>query len=165
MTNTLYAAEAPVAPAPAEMSTPSQAMQQFRLRRPGARPVIFTGIELAMATSFTPELPYWHEINIYRTNDQRFIMALRLFFQSEDEEDTVQGWEFSDLPSLFDALEQYDASKDVKVAFKDFANASPAELTAMALELQAKIAAARAHFAGLVGELFEEMDRVSNVAA
>jgi hypothetical protein len=165
MTNTLYAAETPAAPAAsAEMPGPNPSMQQYRIRRPGARPLIFSGIELAMAMSFTPELPYWYEINIYRTNDQRFVMAVRLFFQSETEDDTVQAWEFHDLPSLFDALEQYDASKDVKVAFKDLHAASPAELTAMALELRAQIAGAKANFAGLIGELFEEMDRVSSVA-
>jgi hypothetical protein len=133
--------------------------QTYRLRRPGARPLIFSGAELAMAMNFTPELPYWYEINIYRTTGQRFVLAVRQFFQSETEEDTCQAWEFETLPEVFDAIEQYDPAKDIRVSMMDMAASAPAELTAMSLDLRAQVKAARANFSGLVGELFEELDR------
>lgn len=131
----------------------------FRIKRPGARPLIFEGIELAMAMSFTPALPYWYEVNIYRTNDQRFVVAVRLFFQSEAEQDQVHAWDFDTLDQALDKLAQYDAAQDVKVSM-DPANPSmpPAELAAMALDLRARVDSARRHFASLLGEFFYELD-------
>jgi RPA family protein len=117
-----------------------------------------------MAMSFTPDLPYWYEINIYRTAEQRFVLAIRLFFQSETEEDTTQAWEFETMPEVFDAIEQYDAGQDVKVSLVDAPPAASAELAAMALELRARLHAARANFAGLVGELFEELEAAMGVS-
>lgn len=140
-----------------EMPQMGQA-QSIRLRRPGARPLVFNGTEMAMAMSFTPELPYWYEINIYRSEDQRFALAIRLFYQSETEEDTCQAWDFDSLVEVFDAIENYDAAKDVKVDLNGVASSAPSELTALALELRARTLAARANYSGLVGELFDEMD-------
>lgn len=138
------------------------AASDYRIKRIGARPLIFAGSELAMAMSFTPELPYWYEINIYRTAQQSFVLAIRLFFQSEAEHDTVQAWEFETLGEVFDAIESYDAGADVRAQFPEsMAAAAPAELAASAMELAARVKAARHHYAGLVGELFEEMDRMA----
>jgi hypothetical protein len=138
---------------------------QYRLPRHGARPLVFSGTQLAMAMSFTPGLPYWYEINIYRTSEQRFVLAIRLFQVSEQNRDTVDSWAFDTLPELFDALEGYDAGRDV-IADVDSVHAGlpPVELAARAMELRARIAAARQHFAGLVGELFAEMDSVADGA-
>jgi hypothetical protein len=133
--------------------------QSYRLRRPGARPLTFTGSEVAMAMSFTPELPYWYEINIYRTNNDHFFLAIRQFFQSETEADNCQAWKFENLAALFDAIESYDAAKDVKIGKLFSLPNAPAELTSVSLELRAEIAAIRANFASLVGELFEELDQ------
>ncbi len=143
-------------PAPAEVASVGTA-QAFRIKRMGARPLRFNGTELAMAMSYTPDLPYWYEINIYRTDDQRFALAVRLFFQSEEEKDTVRAWTFDSLPDLFDALEAYDAGEDVRAPVLE-PSAAPVELAATALDLRARISAARQHFSGLVGELFAEID-------
>jgi hypothetical protein len=138
---------------------------QYRIPRRGARPLAFSGTQLAMAMSFTPGLPYWYEINIYRTSDQRFVLVVKLFHVSEEQKDTVDAWAFDTLPEVFDALEAHDAARDV-VTDVDWAHTGlpPAELAARALELRARIAAARQHFAGLVGELFAEMDAVADSA-
>ena len=66
------------------------APKPYRITRSGARPLRFAGSELVMAMSFTPELPYWYEINMYRTSDLEFVAAVRLFHQSEDMPDTVE---------------------------------------------------------------------------
>lgn len=138
----------------------------YRIRRHGARPLVFAGTELAMAMSFTPGLPYWYEINVYRTDDQRFVLAIRLFFASEEEKDVVDAWSFSTLPELFDALEAYDAGRDVQVpAALAGKTHSAAELAAGALEIRARVAAARQHFASLVGELFSEIEAAGGSAA
>ena len=130
-----------------------------RVRRLGARPLVFSGSELAMAMSFTPKLPYWYEINIYRTDEQAFVLAIRLFFQAEEEKDQVQAWTFDSLDEVFEAIESYDAGKDVRLPLGGFADDSaPADLAAKAFHLQAEVNAARQHYAGLAGEFFAEME-------
>lgn len=137
----------------------------FRLTRQGARPLAFSGTELAMAMSFTPGLPYWYEITIYRTSDQRFVLAIRLFYVSEHERDTADGWVFATLPEVFDALEAYDAGRDVVADLSTARAEMPAvELAARALDLRARVAAARHHFAGLVGEFFAELESGAEAA-
>lgn len=132
-----------------------------RIRRTGARPLVFEGIELAMAMSFTPALPYWYEINLYRTNEQHFAVAIRLFYQSASEQDHVRAWECDSLDQALDKIANYDAAQDVRFAIDPAAsNLAAAELAAMAMELRARIMSARAHFASLVGEFFYELDMV-----
>jgi RPA family protein len=118
-----------------------------------------------MAMSFTPGLPYWYEINIYRTSEQRFVLAIRLFHVAEDQKDTVDAWAFDTLHEVFDALEAHDAGRDV-IADVDTVQAEcpPGELAVRAWELRARIEAARHHFAGLVGELLAEIDAVADAA-
>lgn len=146
-----------------QAETPSVGMSSnFRIARVGARPLVFTGTELAMSMSFTPGMPYWYEVNIYRTQAQKFVLALRMFFASEAEDDFVRAWEFDTIDECFDKIETYDAAQDVKMTLpENIEKAPPAVLAAHALQLQAKVTAARAHYAGLVGELFAEIEAMS----
>jgi hypothetical protein len=131
----------------------------FRIKRPGARPLVFEGIELAMAMSFSLSLPYWYEVNLYRTTDQRFVATIKLFYRAENEQDMVKAWEFDSLEQALDKLASYDAGQDVRVTLDPSdLSASAAELAACAMELRAKIMAARRHFESLVGEFFYELD-------
>lgn len=145
------------------MASPSMIGQpmSYRIARLGARPLKFTGTELAMGMSFTPEVPYWYEINLYRTTGSDFVVAVRLFHQSEDKRDTVEAWRFKSLDEAITAIEHYDAAQDV-----DFPVTAPgetlsgAEVAARALELQARIHGQRQHYRGLVGEILFELDAV-----
>jgi len=143
---------------PAPDAAPTMAPSSFRLSRPGKRPLTFHGSELAMAMSYTPELPYWYELNIYRTAEQKFVLALKLFFGSTDETDRSKAWEFDTLPEVFDTLESYDAADDVRIDCTAMEHLSAAELAARAYELGARVAAQRAHFGSIVGELFKELE-------
>lgn len=134
------------------------AANAYRIRRLGARPLVFSGTELAMAMSFTPELPYWYEINAYRTERQTFVLRIKHFRASETESDSCDAWEFETLADLFDAIEAYDAARDVRFDPARLAEAPAAELAGRAMALKAEVAAARAHFASLAGELFQEME-------
>lgn len=149
------------APSITEGSAPpsiGQAMT-FRIARSGARPIKFTGSELAMAMSFTPEIPYWYEINIYRTNDSNFVTAIRLFHQSEDKRDTVEAWQFSSLDEALTAIEHYDAGADVEAVMPDTVqNDCAAEIAACALELRARLENQRQHYRGLAGEILFELE-------
>lgn len=131
----------------------------YRIVRAGARPLKFSGSELAMAMSFTPEIPFWYEINLYRTTESHFVAAVRLFHQSEDKSDTVEAWSFTSLDEALAAIEHYDAAQDVDFAAAvPEADSSGAEVAAMALELRARIHAQRHHYRGLVGEILYELD-------
>ena len=129
-----------------------------RIPQKGGRPNVFEGTELAMAMSFTPGMPYWYEINIYRTSDQRFVVAIRKFFQSETEKDLHNSWSFSNIAEAVDHIEHYDPSNDLRIPMLDMDTASAAELASMAMSLKAEVEAARLHYAGLVGELFAEVE-------
>ncbi|MBF9029970.1 hypothetical protein HKCCE3408_06160 [Rhodobacterales bacterium HKCCE3408] len=145
-------------PAPAAEAQSMSAVGAYRFPRPGQRPLVFTGTLLAMAMSFTPEVPYWYEINIFRTETQEFALVLKLFFQSEAEDDYSKAWSFESIEALFDALETYDAAEDIRVPLGPTDGAPPAELAAMAYEMKARVAAQRAHWASLIGELFDELE-------
>ncbi|MDX8348480.1 hypothetical protein SLH49_10825 [Cognatiyoonia sp. IB215446] len=134
----------------------------FQIKRTGARPLRFQGIELAMAMSFTPNIPYWYEINIYRTNHQSFVVAIRRFHQSEDVLDTTQAWEVGSLEDAIDLLLAYDASVDVPLSF-DFQklNAHAAEVATLGMQLCAQIEDSRHHFKSLVGEFLYDLENES----
>jgi len=143
----------------AHFAAPSSA-PTFRLKRPGARPLVFEGSELAMAMSFTPGLPYWYEVNLYRTTDQRFVTAVKLYYQSADEQDTARAWEFDSLDQALEKLAHYDAGQDVKLSL-DPGNAEmgAAELAACAMELRARVMGARRHYESLIGEFFFDLEQ------
>jgi hypothetical protein len=132
----------------------------YRIKRMGARPLVFQGTELAMAMSFTPELPYWYEINLFRTTDQHFVLAIKLFYQSANEKDTAQVWKYETIDQALDTLETYDAGQDVRVTVNPAdTSLTAAELAAYAMDLSAKTKAARAHYAGLAGEFLHEIEQ------
>lgn len=135
-----------------------QAMS-YRIKRAGARPLAFKGSELAMAMSYTPTLPYWYEINIYRTTNNNFVVAIKLFFQSEDEQDTAHAWRVDSLEEALTHIESYDAAQDVRVQpIAADAEMSAAELAAYAAQLRAEMLASRRHYASLAGQFFHDLD-------
>lgn len=153
--DSVYAPAGPVS-APTPLGLPAQA---YRIVRAGARPLHFHGSELAMAMSYTPALPYWYEVNLYRTTAQRFVVAIRQFFQSEDEQDVCHAWECETLPEALDRLETYDAAQDVRLGALPGDGASPADLHAMALDLRAQSIAARRHYGSLIGRFFYDLEK------
>lgn len=135
---------------------------RYRITRSGARPITFSGSELGMAMSFMPECPYWYEINLYRTTESDFVLAIRLFHQSEEKEDTVEAWRFDSIEDALWQIESYDAARDVE--FHPPAAGTPecpAALYEMALSLRAQIAAARQHYASLAGEFLHDIEKAA----
>ena len=134
-------------------------MLSYTLRRVGARPLQFRGAELGMAMSFTPGLPYWFEINLFRTADGGFVTAIKTFYTSEDERDICRAMRSSSLDEALSQLEAYDPAHDVRVGAElGRSGLSSAELYGQALELQARIAGARQHYSALLGEFLYELD-------
>ncbi len=133
----------------------------FRLRRLGARPLVVSGTELGMAMSFTPELPYWFEVNLYRVSDGSFAVAVKQFFQSSEENDLARAWTAQSLDEACSILEGFDPAHDVpvRVSLLD-GEMSAAEMEAAAFDLRAQVEAARTHYRSLIGEFFYGMDHV-----
>lgn len=143
----------------AGMSPAASAAQSYCLSRAGGRPLRFDGSELAMAMSFSPEVPYWYEINLYRTVQQTFVVAVRLFYQSESKTDTLRAWESETIDDAIDKMAQYDAAFDIPVtADVDVNTAPPAEIAAHAMLLKAQISDARHHYESLVGEMLYDLE-------
>ncbi|MEM1065508.1 MAG: hypothetical protein AAF771_03045 [Pseudomonadota bacterium] len=150
--------------APADMMAPPPVAnvgeaRPFRIARNGGRPLRFSGAELGMAMSYTPEIPYWYEINLYRTSSGAFVLAIRLFHISDQKTDTVEAWEFDSLEDALWKIESYDPGADVDVALKqDLDRMTPADLAAEMLELKARIAGIRHHYRSLAGEFLGTLD-------
>ncbi|MEM9249180.1 MAG: hypothetical protein AAGB05_10845 [Pseudomonadota bacterium] len=131
----------------------------YRLRRHGARPIVFSGTELGMAMSFTPDIPYWFEVNLYRATDGTFAVAVKQFFQSADETDLSRAWTAPTLEEACASLEQYDPAQDVPVKEGFFeASMSAAEMQSAAFALRAQVVDVRTHYRSLLGEFFYGME-------
>lgn len=146
-------------PSPGETPMSSMQAQSFTLKRLGARPLSFHGGELCMAMSFVPGAPYWYEINVYRTIDQRFVLAVKLFYRDDDKQDFCRAWEFADFGEVVKTLEAYDAGADIAVdVMPDDPHLSAPDMAAHAFALRAKAAEARRQFQSLVGEILHELE-------
>lgn len=131
----------------------------YAIKRSGGRPLRFEGSELAMAMSYTSSIPYWYEINLYRTKDQKFVTAVRLFHQASDKQDTVRAWESASIDEAIDKMTRYDAGYDVPVELDfDGHGMPPSEMAAKAMQLQARISDMRHHYKSLVGEFLHELE-------
>lgn len=140
----------------------SQNAPTWRIKRVGGRPLAFMGSELAMAMSFTPTLPYWYEVNVYRTSDQQFVACVRLFYVSSDEQDTARAWECETLDEAIEALVRYDAAQDVRLTLDHGGpDRTAAEMAAHSLDLRAQVKSYRHHYATLIGEFLHDLDATS----
>ncbi len=129
------------------------------IKRKGARPLRFDGTELAMSMSFVPEFPYWYEINMYRTTDYRYVVAIRLFHQSSESVDTVVASEHDSVDAAVQFIMTYDAAQDVQVPLHlDTMAENPASLAAASLDIMSRIHEMRMHYRNLVGEFLYEFE-------
>lgn len=134
-------------------------VQAFTLKRSGAKPLVIQGSELAMGMSFSPSAPSWYEINLYRTQDQRFVAAVKLFYRDADKADIGHAWEFDDFAAAVAHLEAFDPAADVRVEVDpDDAALSLPEMAAHALSLRAKAAEARRQYRTLLGEVLHDLE-------
>ncbi|MFA8442744.1 hypothetical protein [Yoonia sp.] len=137
----------------------AQPSNSYQIKRAGGRPLRFDGSELAMAMSYTPAIPYWYEINLYRTTQQGFVAAIRLFHQAEDQQDTVRAWEAATLDEAIEQLITYDAAQDVPLGVEfNLATAPASETGALALQLLAQISDVRQHYGSLIGEFLYDLE-------
>jgi hypothetical protein len=124
------------------------------LRHTGQRPFTFKGEILATVSGINQVLPYWYEINVYRTVPGAYVSDIRLFGKAVDSADLFRVAEHGDVEALQDYLEGYDPCCDLPPARPfDAASMSSAALTLRALELQAEMRLITDHYRATVGAL------------
>lgn len=129
------------------------------LRRTGKRPYAFNGKVLATVCGVTPALPYWYEINVYRTVIDTFVCDTRLFNKSPDLPDLFRVMEADTLDAAFDHLEAYDAAFDLgSVDELGRPGQSPADLALGIARLQMRADAIRAHYASVVADMLKALE-------
>lgn len=139
---------------------------EHTLRRTGARPVSFRGVQICSAMSYVVGTPLWYEINLFRLVDQTFVVDVRMFTKSETESDKFTVLHVGSFDEAVEALENYEPANDVRVSvdFND-PEAALADLTFQALAVRARVEEARAQYGNLVSEVLADLEQVSAEAA
>jgi hypothetical protein len=136
----------------------SGAMGEVTLRRNGARPISFTGSEIASSSSFSAGQSLWYQIHLYKTNENSFIAAIQMGAQSGLEHSSYSAYTCSNLEELVNVLENYDAAHDISANIDLEGDISAAELALEAASLRLKIEEARRQYGEVVGEVLCKID-------
>ncbi|MGI4730662.1 MAG: hypothetical protein ACRYFW_02805 [Janthinobacterium lividum] len=154
--------EAP-APAPAPPALPVQ-VERLRdlaerivpmhvLRRTGQRSFAFNGQILGTVCGVDQVLPFWYEINVYRTVVGTFVSDIRLFGKDAGAADLFRVAEHDTIDAVHTRLEQYDPSCDLPPVRYDATSVSAATLTLRAIEVRAEIRRINDHYQVTMGAL------------
>lgn len=128
------------------------------IRRTGQRPFAFNGSLVAMTCGVTPDLPFWYEINAYRTTSGSWVSDIRLFDKG-DASDLFRVAEHDDLDALFDYFENYDPVGDIAPPGELIdGSASSAQLALQTARLQMRVDRIRDHYRGLLGDFLGRID-------
>lgn len=112
----------------------------FTLRKSGARPISFSGRQLGFQSNYRIGTPLWHELNLYQTEDGRFVADIRVFQKGEGARDQFHVAVVDSLDEALAFFESYDPRMDLTAGFSlDDADLSPAELIVHAAKLKYEI--------------------------
>lgn len=137
---------------------PAEAHDSVRLKRVGARPLVFEGEELCMAMSYVPGAMMWFEINIWRCAGDGFAVAVKQFYRDEERVDTCRAWQCDGFEEVLHGLEEFDPAQDLEIGPEPAANAPATEIAAAALSIRAHTAEARRQYRALVGEVLYDLE-------
>ena len=133
---------------------PAWALPLQVLRRTGLRPLAFHGATIATVCGVTPVLPYWYELNAYRTASGAYVSDIRLFRKGSDQADAFHVAEHADLEAMIGHLEDYDPSSDLELAADMFdGSTSNAALALRTARLQIEVNRITEHYRSLVCQL------------
>ncbi|MEO0498058.1 MAG: hypothetical protein AAF141_11950 [Pseudomonadota bacterium] len=134
-------------------------MQQ-RLRRTGQRPMSFTGRELCSAMSYASGTPLWYEINLYQTDDDDFVVDVRMFSKSENERDIHRAHRVSTVDAMFEWLEGHDPILDIESDCMTLSSdtMSPTEVALRAADIRMRVDEGRRQYRDLVGQILYDLD-------
>lgn len=147
----------PSLPEPRMMARSSGSM--ITLRKSGARPISFSGRQLGAHTGHRLGTALWHELNLYQTDDGRFVADIRVFTKAEGSKDQFHVFVADTLEDAIGYFETYDPRADVVADFDlDDPDITPAELMVQAAALKYRVADAVSQYRALLGSFLSELN-------
>jgi hypothetical protein len=138
--------------------TNAASAQVITLKRSGERPVRFKGFEICCASSHRVGPPFWYEINIFRTVDDRFFADVRLYQKSDAHKDRFTVFEAGSFDMALEALKSYDPLRDIAVEPFFDGDVAPVEIALEAARLRLRIEEARQQYDGLIGDVLNQIE-------
>lgn len=139
-----------------EVAPPAMPVQT--LRRTGHRPLTFNGVPIATICGVTPALPFWYELNLFRTVVDSFVCDVRLF-QKSDAPERFTVAEHDDLLDACAWFEAYQPARDIRPNIALSTIGSSAELAIAIASLRLEIDLAAEHYRALVGQLLTAVEQ------
>lgn len=130
------------------------------LKRTGQRPYAFNGLTVATICGVTPALPFWYELNLFRTVIGSYVCNVRLFNKGEDA-DVFRASEHDDLEAACAFFERYEPAADLPASPDEISLDAPGvKLSLQAARLQLRINRITDHYRATAGELLYALDRL-----
>jgi len=139
----------------ASAATQMPSLPRQKLRRSGQLPYIFQPLgEIGFATSYTPQLPFWYELNLWFSDEQKYVLNIRRFAKSDQERDSHIVKVASSTEEVLSAIESYDPLADITVSIDFSKPMTLAEISLYGIELCGNIEIARKQYHDVVSEMF-----------
>lgn len=131
----------------------------FTLRKSGARPVSFAGRHLGSTNGYRLGTAVWHELNLYQTEDGRFVADIRVFSKAPGSKDLFHVMVADSLDEAICFFEGYDPKADVAADFDiDDPSLAPAELLVHAATLKYRIAETVTLYKAVLASFLKDLD-------
>lgn len=137
---------------------PAAILPVVSLRRTGLRPLAFPGTTIVMVSGINPDLPFWYELNIHRTDTGSFVSDIRLFGKAANSSDVFRVAEHDTLAAVFNLFEAYDPSADLAVVPDLPSTASHAALALYSACLRMRINQITDHYRALLGDFLAKLE-------
>lgn len=137
---------------------PAAILPIVSLRRTGLRPLAFNGTTIVMASGISPDLPFWYELNVHRTDTDGFVSDIRLFGKPANSSDIFRVTEHDTLAEVFDLFEAYDSSADLAATPDLPSTASHAALALHRASLRMRVNQITDHYRALVGGFLAKLE-------
>jgi hypothetical protein len=132
----------------------------FTLRKSGARPISFSGRHLGHHNGYRVGSPLWHELNLYQTDDARYVADIRVFTKAQGSKDQFHVSVVESLEEALQFFEAYDPRGDVPAELVlDDDSVSPAELLVQAAMLKARVSDAVSQYRAVLSTFLAEMNK------
>ena len=129
------------------------------LRRNGQMPYVFRPVaELAFANSYIVSLPVWYEINLWLSDEKNYVLNIRRFEKSSDQEDTHVVIVSPSQDKVFEAIERYDPLRDLAVNIDLSPDMPMAEIAMHRLSLYWDMEITRRQYVSAVNDLFKSIE-------
>ena len=149
-------ASAPGHPALRDIAPPRHVAEpaEVTLRISGGKPLRIVGVMIAEATSWSPSVPAWHEVSLYRTQGQECAASIRMLKKAMGETDIHHAELFASIEDALNWLEEFDPTADLAPDFDaSDRRVSTAEIALFSAALRQHADAVTRQWRGLIGEL------------